>query len=224
MITEAKLKFWIDNNLNVLFVGEHGVGKTARVKQAFDKAGLNWLYFSAATLDPWVDFIGIPKETEDPETGIKYIDLVRPKPFAEDTVEAIFIDELNRSHKKVRNAVMELVQFKSINGKPFKNLRIIWGAINPENRLEDSSELEYDVERLDPAQKDRFEIHVDVPFAPDRAYFLSKHGPKSEAAMAWWKDLPSNVQKLVSPRRLDYALGVVAKGGDIRDVLPFSLN
>jgi len=225
MITDSKLKFWIDNNLNVLFVGEAGVGKTARVREAFDQAGLKWLYFSASTLDPWVDFIGIPKEAQD-EKGNKYIELIRPKPFAEDQVEAIFLDEYNRSPKKVRNAVMELLQFKSINGKRFNNLRIVWAAINPDDvKIEGGDEFEYDVERLDPAQKDRFEIHVDVPFKPDKGYFLKKYGEDiAENAIDWWNDLDQKTRRGVSPRRLDYALNVYVKGGDIRDVLPSNVN
>ncbi len=225
MITDAKLKFWIDNNLNVLFIGEHGVGKTARVKEAFDNAGLKWLYFSAATLDPWVDFIGIPKETQD-ENGTKYIELVRPRPFAYDEVEAIFMDEFNRSPKKVRNAIMELIQFKSINGKKFEKLRLVWAAINPDNtKIEGTDEMEYDVEKLDPAQKDRFQVHVDVPYKPDKGYFLKTFGEEiCENAIDWWNDLDEKQRKCVSPRRLDYALNIYVKGGDVRDVLPPNVN
>ena len=210
MITDAKLKFWIDNNLNVLFVGEHGVGKTARVKEAFNQAGLKWLYFSASTLDPWVDFIGIPKEAQD-EKGNKYIELIRPRPFAEDEVEAIFLDEFNRSPKKVRNAVMELLQFKSINGKKFNNLRIVWAAINPDDvKIEGSDDFEYDVEKLDPAQKDRFEVHVDVPFKPDKGYFIKKFGEDiCENAIDWWNDLDQKSRRNVSPSRYTVELCVV---------------
>jgi len=172
MINEYKLKFWIDKNLNVLFVGKHGVGKTTTVLNAFNEAKLKWLYFSGSTLDPWVDFIGVPKEQKD-ENGNVYLDLVRPKHFQNDEVEAIFIDELNRSHKKVRNAVLELIQFKSINGKKFPHLRIVWAAINPDNEdeEEEGNELKYDVEKLDPAIVDRFHIKVDVPYKPDASYF-----------------------------------------------------
>jgi hypothetical protein len=224
MITDSKMKFWIENNLNVLFIGEHGVGKTARVKKAFEESNLKWLYFSAATLDPWVDFIGIPKEVSD-SMGNKYIELIRPKPFATDEVEAIFLDEFNRSPKKVRNAVMELLQFKSINGKKFNNLKIIWAAINPDNIDKDNSDdLTYDVEKLDPAQRDRFEIHVNVPYKPDKAYFLNKFGQLANNAIDWWNDLDVESKKFVSPRRLEYVLNVYNKNGDIRDVLPPSIN
>ena len=63
-----RLKKYYDCEMNVLLTGEHGVGKTSIVKQAFEEKGLvlneSWLYFSGSTLDPWVDFIGIPKEVE----------------------------------------------------------------------------------------------------------------------------------------------------------------
>ena len=217
MISDAKLEFWIKHNLNVLFVGRHGVGKTATIKQAFDRAGLRWKYFSAATMDPWVDFIGVPKERE--VDGIQYLDLVRPLEFQRDEVEALFFDEFNRAHKKVRNAVMELLQFKSVNGRKFNNLRIIWAAINPDDAEE------YDVERLDPAQEDRFEVKVELPYKPELKYFVGQYGQDvARAAIAWWTDLPDDQKKLVSPRRLDYAMRVWSERGDVRDIIPASAN
>ena len=125
-LKNEKLDFWIQNSYNVLFVGKHGVGKTSIIKNAFERAGLRWKYFSASTLDPWVDLVGVPKEIQTEEGN--YLDLVRPKEFQYDEVDALFFDEFNRSHKKVRNAVMELLQFKSINGKKFNNLKIVWAA------------------------------------------------------------------------------------------------
>lgn len=212
-------EFWIRNNFNVLFVGKHGVGKTSLINKAFELAGLNWKYFSASTMDPWVDFIGVPKEKV--EDGRSYLDLVRPKELEDDTLEAIFLDEYNRSHKKVRNAVMELIQFKSINGKKFNNLRMIWAAINPE----DDEDEEYDVEKLDPAQADRFHVKVEIPYKPSRAYFTSRYGREmSAAACEWWSQLPKNVKNEVSPRRLDYALETFNLNGDLSYVLPKSSN
>ena len=220
MISDANLSFWIKNQYNVLFRGKHGVGKTATILNAFATHGLKFQYFSASTMDPWVDFIGVPKEKTD-ENGNSYLDLVRPKHFQEDQVEAIFLDEFNRSSKKVRNAVMELIQFKSINGKKFNNLKIIWAAINPE----DDEEGKYDVEALDPAQLDRFHVCVDVPYVPSAAYFREKYGQTTaDVAITWWKELDKAQKNLVSPRRLDYAIDMHTKGGDIKFVLPNSVN
>ena len=218
---KTKMQSWIQNNQNVLFIGKHGIGKTSLVKQAFNEAKLNWLYFSAATMDPWCDFIGVPKEASENINGqsINYLKLVRPRAFATGEVQALFFDEFNRSHKKIRNAVMELIQFKSINGEKFPNLKIVWAAINP-------YEVElYDVEKLDLPQLDRFQVHYRLPYKPDYEYFKEKYGVKSaKAAIEWWNELEDEEKENVSPRRLDYALETYNFKGDLRDVLPVTSN
>lgn len=264
-VREEKLDFWVKNKLNVLFIGKHGVGKTAMVQSAFERNDLNWMYFSASTMDPWVDFIGVPKENQgklaesfevikqlnsfNPALAVQWIvanwkmdepaamsviahiekmgdkqsflELVRPKNFAEDSVQALFFDEFNRSPKKVRNAVMELLQFKSINGRKFKNLQMVWAAINPE----DDEDNEYDVEKLDPAQQDRFHVNIEIPYEPHGEWFKQEYGEQTaKIALQWWNELPDDEKKKVSPRRLDYALQVRRMKGDMRDVLPISSN
>ncbi len=206
-----KLESYLQHNLNVLLVGRHGVGKTEIIKGVFEKAQLHSLYFSASTMDPWVDMIGIPKEVH--EGGKSYLDLIRPKAFAEDLVQAIFLDEANRANAKVRNAMMELIQFKSINGKRFNNLRVVWAAINPEDG-------EYDTERLDPAQKDRFHVHLVLPNSPDADYMEKKYGNMGKKAVEWWFSLPDKVSQEISPRRLDYSIEHFKRGLSLRDVLP----
>lgn len=263
--TTARLDFWVKHNKNVLFIGKHGVGKTAMVKDTFDRHKLNWRYFSASTMDPWVDFVGVPKEKTDnkvpeqfeiikelasvsltmaeewvknnwhmsPESaqkivahavarqpGLTYLDLVRPQSFATGDVEALFFDEYNRSPKKVRNAVMELIQFKSINGLKFPNLRVVWAAINPE----DDDET-YDVERLDPAQADRYHVTVNVPYEPNTEWFRKEYGDRvADSAIGWWNELTDEYKGLISPRRLQYALDIYRENGDMRDVLPVESN
>ena len=216
---ENKLDHYFSCGLNCLLRGAHGVGKTTLVNECFTRNGLvlgeTALILSAATIDPWVDFIGVPKEvTKDGKT---YLDFIQPKHFSEDKVQAIFFDEFNRSHKKIRNAVLELIQFKSINGKKFNSLKVVWAAINPE----DDEDFQYDVESLDPAQKDRFQILIDLPYKPDYSYFVKKFGEDwASSAIDWWKDLTLKMKKQVSPRRLDYALEVFGLDGDLSDVLP----
>lgn len=217
-LRDEKLDFWIQHSLNVLFIGHYGVGKTTRILDAFKRNKLKFKYFSAATMDPWCDFIGVPKVITD--EGGPYLDYILPRDLRDDTIEAIYMDEFNRSHKKVRNAVMELLQFKSINGRPFNKLRLIWAAINPED------EGEYQVEALDKAQKDRFQVQVTIPYEPSLSYFMSKFDSKqAKAAVSWWQALPPEEQMEVSPRRLEYALQAYnIPGGNIKDILPQSSN
>ncbi len=220
MIQDSRLDFWFKHNRNVLFVGKHGVGKTSLVKACFERNGLihreNYLYFSASTLDPWVDLVGVPfkKTLED---GTECLDLVRPSALANGKIEAIFFDEFNRSPKKVRNAVMELMQFKSINGLVFPNLKCVWAAINPDD--DDT----YDVEKIDPAQKDRFHVIKEIEYQPDRNFFINRFGSDcGSAAVEWWNGLPETEKDKVTPRRLEYALDEWEHGGNISDILPVS--
>ena len=219
-----RLKKHFEVGSNVLLTGAHGVGKTSIIKQVFEENGLvlneSWLYFSGSTLDPWVDFIGIPKEIE--YNGRKCIEIIPPKAFADEgKIQAIFIDEFNRSPSKIRNALLELCQFKSINGRRFPNLKVVWAAINPEDE-----ENTYDVERLDPAQKDRFPGNqIFVPYVCDTSYFIKKYGKDiANSSINWWNELPANIKKHISPRRLDYALEFMAKGIPLEDILPKDSN
>ena len=272
---KTKIDHWIKNNLNVCLVGRHGVGKTAMIKSAFDRHELRWRYFSASTMDPWTDFVGVPKERTDnklpPEFAIikelasiniviarqwvinnwkmspaeacsivdhalnhkegnAYLDFIRPRFLGGDDrgifipneeIEALFFDEYNRSSKKIRNAVMELIQFKSINGYKFPNLRFVWIAINPD----DEDQIHYDVEEMDEAQADRFQVKVQIPYRPDVEWFRENYGQRmADGAINWWDELDEDNKRKVSPRRLQYALDCAMSKGDLHDVIPPSCN
>jgi hypothetical protein len=216
-----KLLFWLDKRYNVLFSGKHGIGKTAMILEAFKSAGLRYAYFSGSTMDPFVDFVGVPIKVDGP--GGPRIELIRPGHIIEADLQAIFFDEFNRTHRKIRNAVMELIQFKTINSKPIaSDLRVIWAAVNPDS---DEDGGIYDTDRLDPAQRDRFHIHVELPYKCSPEYFGKTFGePTAKAAIQFWDELPDAERDKISPRRLDYALKVFNDSGDVRDVLPASSN
>ena len=222
-ITIEKLKFWFEHDLNVMLVGRHGVGKTQKMLKALEELGLvlgeSFLYFSASTLDPWVDFVGVPKETTvDGET---FLDLVRPRIW-KDNIQVIILDEFNRAPKKVRNAVMELVQFKSINGMKINNLKCVWVAENPS----DEDDNTYDVEQTDPAQRDRFQVQINVPYKLDKPFFIKTFGKDVYISInEWWNSLSAEDKNYVSPRRVEYILNHFKINGDLRDLgLPMSVN
>ena len=130
-----------------------------------------------------------------------------------------FFDELNRAPDKVLNAIMELIQFKSINGYKLKNLKVIWAAINPED--DDGT---YSVNHLDPAHVDRFHVKINVPYDVDKDYFTNKYPSIGETFITWWKDLPENIRFTVSPRRLDYAAHAFVNDCRLEDFLPAESN
>lgn len=136
MIANEELLFKAaELNYNVLLTGSHGVGKTQIIKEVFTKIygeiNIGWRYFSASTLDPWVDFIGIPKNYVRESDGREVFGIIPPENFTgEENIQAIFFDEINRADPKTLNAIMELIQFRSINGRKFPNLKVIWAARN----------------------------------------------------------------------------------------------
>lgn len=220
---QKKLKKYAEEHYNVLLVGKHGIGKTETIKSVFNETfgelNKDWLYFSASTMDPWIDFIGIPKNYKT-AGGKEVFKVIPPENFDNSDVTAIYFDEFNRSDEKIRNAVMELIQFKSINGRKFENLKCIWAAINPF----DEEEALYQVEELDPAQLDRFEIQIELPYSVNLDFFEKKYGESGKAACDWWKKLSMEHKDLVSPRRLDYAVDVYKKGLDVSDVFSKYIN
>jgi hypothetical protein len=214
LIPRTKLDLWIKLKLNVLLKGYHGVGKTGIVRSIWREHDIKYLYFSAATLDPWVDLVGIPSVKDN---DLKF---VQRKSLLD--CDAIFVDEFNRSHKKTRNAIMELIQFKSINGTPLPKLKMVWAAINPDDPPKELG-LDFDVEPIDPAQLDRFQVHYELPHILSGDYFEAKFPrlkDKIPNLVSWYNDLPLTMRVELSPRRVQNTLAYMQAGGDIGDTLP----
>ncbi len=213
---------YLDNNLNVLLVAKHGVGKTVSLMDLAEERGLKFKYYSASTLDPFTDLVGVPTprdycpecklyfkdEPKCPECSgrtVESLKMVRPREV--DEAEIIFIDEFNRADSKTMNALFEMIQFKTINGEPLPNLRMVWAAINPPD-----DEQNYQVEAIDPAAMDRFDLYIDMTPKVSIAY-MSKHMPQpiAKALKTFWDEHENAIRNnakdavsdYISPRRLE---------------------
>jgi len=186
---------------NVLLIGLHGTGKTESIKQMADRNGLKMKYFSCSTLDPFTDLVGVPVPTDllDKDgnpTGEQYLKMVRPHDV--DEADLIFFDELNRADAKTLNAVFEIIQFRSINGDPLPNLKACWGAINPPDE-------DYDVDRLDAALLDRFDLYINIDPKPSVSYMSQFIAPQyAQVLSRWWNDHYIDIRKGVRDAKIDY--------------------
>jgi hypothetical protein len=217
---QKNLQLYLDNNKNVLLEGEYGTGKTSIIKQLFNKNfGDEWLYLAGGTCEPFIDLLGIPRPIKDSASGKEVLEFIKPKKLQLNKVKAIFCDEFNRAKSQVKNGLMEIIQFKSLNNEPVPNLRVVWCANNPNTS-------DYNIEQdLDFAQRDRFHIQISVPYLLDIDYFDNKFGKDmSEGCQEWWNQLDNTIKKLISPRRLEYAIEVYQIKGDLTEVLPPSAN
>ena len=196
------LKHYLEGKYNVLIVGEHGIGKTACVKEVFTSVyNDDWLYFSAPTMDPYIDFVGVPKIIE--QDGQYVLKLIRNEKLR--TARALFFDELNRAPRKVLNSIFELIQFKTINGIRLDNLEVIWAAINPPGK-------KYNVEPLDPAIVDRFHLSVTVVPKFPKGYFAKRFSSDiAHRVVNWWENLSSNEKEDISFRRIEYAVDYITR-------------
>ena len=212
LIDSADLDIFLKKNMNVHFEADHGVGKTASGWGTFMRNGMKSMYFAGATLDAHIDVVGIPRIIE--KDGMHILELIQREYFADGSLQAIFIDELNRAPKKVRNALMELIQFKTINGKPLPNLKVVWAAIN------DNTDT-YDIEDLDPALRDRFPIKRKISYDLCPVFFKNRYGlSTAKNIFKWWYSIPADIRNpYVSPRLLTHAIDFWIEGGKISDVL-----
>lgn len=218
LISQADLLRYAQNGYNVLLEGKHGIGKTEIIKALFESMGYKVMYFSASTLDPWVDLIGVPQPKDVKAKHGQELSLVRPE-WIYQKIDAIFFDELNRAQAKVLNAVMELIQFGSINGFKLPHLKVVWAAINPWD--DDNT---YQVSELDPALIDRFQVKINVPYKVDEEWFVEKYPETGRTFCGWWKGLEDDIKNLISPRRLSYAADAYSKGLKFTDILTPKAN
>jgi hypothetical protein len=206
---EDKLLTYAKNNLNVMIIGTHGIGKSTVVKAIAEKLGMKFKYYSSSTLDPYSELIGVPV----PNKERKSLDFYRPDDLG--NAEFVFFDELNRvQNPRILNAVLEIVQFKSINGEPLKNLKMVWCAINPPG--------DYQVEDLDPALVDRFHIYITMKASIDMEYMKSKMSEKvAKVVKDWWEtDLSDEQRKILTPRRVEYLGCMIDNNIPWRDAIP----
>lgn len=201
-LTVKSLKNYINADLNVVISGVHGVGKTAKLRESCAQLGLQVKYYSASTLDPYTDLVGIPVPDKDTKTVEYY------RPHEIDKAQVIFFDELNRADPKTLNTIMEIILDHSINGEPLPNLKSVVAAMNPVSE-------DYATEELDKALLDRFDVFLQADPEIDVAYFVTKFGDAvGRSAVEFWNEYhtsvtrsqggaKANVVPYLSPRRMD---------------------
>ncbi len=200
----------ISKKMNVLLRGEKGVGKTHLIIDASNNNGLTFKYFSTSTLDPYADLVGIPV----PDVNREKIRYLRNEDL--NNCQLMFFDELNRAHKKVTNAVFEIIQFKSIHGERLNKLEVVAAAVNPWDNEN------YHTEAMDEALLDRFPIHIDIPYMLNYTYFVNRYSKyMADEIFHWWYNvLNDQLRSQCSPRRVDYIVNAIINGISYKNLNP----
>ena len=122
-------KFNINTGGNILIFGPSGIGKTEMALQAAKNIGYEAIYVNLSTLES-PDLVGIPKEVNGVTTHapVEFLPLrnSNKKPVV------LIVDELDKAADELQNPMLELFQFRSINGKPLNIQAIIATGNRPD--------------------------------------------------------------------------------------------
>lgn len=147
----------------LLLKGIHGVGKSESIKKYMEERGYRMVTLFLGQAADAGDIIGLPtrieKTVKDKDGNIidQYFvtDFAPPKWWPMDMNEkvVIFLDEINRGKPEIMQAVMDLTLNRKLNGRSLPAETRIIAAMNP---MDDGY---YQVEELDPALLDRFNVY-----------------------------------------------------------------
>ncbi len=134
-----------------LLIGEAGIGKTTIIHDIANETGRRVIEIPLQVMDA-EDFIGMVKQTPDGK-----FDFLLPNWFPTDPKEKviIFLDEINRSTRRVRGALLKIVLERQLNGHSLPKDTWLAAAMNPAT---DDYEVE---ETFDQAFLSRF-IRIDM--------------------------------------------------------------
>jgi hypothetical protein len=145
------LAFQIRKNgeiFNPLFVGPPGVGKSQIVQAYANKKGKPFIDLRAAYLEA-PDVIGFPSIEVQKSRSVTVHNI--PEFWPTDGEGILLLEEPNRGTTSIMNCFMQLLTDRKVHKYNLPEGWIIVGCINPETE-------EYDVNTMDAALKNRFEI------------------------------------------------------------------
>lgn len=216
-----------DLNLTPLLYGHTGIGKTELVKEYCAENNIDCLVLHVAQLEP-SDFIGLYKVNADyrtetcPPSWLPYRSMTPEELENKETISKmmngyinpnggiIFLDEVNRGHEDIRQALYELINDRRLHTYSLPPKYTIVAAANPTQGYET-----YD---FDPALINRFAW---IEFIPEKkesiAYLNNKY--RTSAIAAWLKGDPDKLvisgdhlsmedSKQLTPRIAEHAIRI----------------
>jgi len=134
----------------ILLVGEIGSAKTFLSRKIAEALGLKFHSYDASKA-LFEDVIGFPNPNDFEKGEINYI----PTPISIWDKEFILIDEISRAEPMMQNKWLEIIRERKIMGAELKNLKYIFGAMNPPEYL--------GTNYLDKAFAGRFSLIIKIP-------------------------------------------------------------
>lgn len=192
------------------FIGRHGIGKSAGVYQFATEENMEVAEIRVGLMADAGDLVGIQEFLKCLKTGNAYATKhILPDWFmkavsdvenaaATDKGVIIFIDELNRGHKDLLQAIFELVYDRSLKGVKMRDNCFIVAASNPPT--DDYAVLDF----ADSAFQDRF-CHIKLePSHEEFLQFGKTMGKMELSVIDFLADYPQMLEMEGKPFNLDF--------------------
>ena len=147
-----------------LLVGHFGVGKTDLIREIAKETNRELVILILSQMEPG-DLIGLPARGEDKTVFLK------PDWWPENDNTILLLDEINRAHRSIRNAIMQLLIDKRIHNHVLPEGVWIAAAMNPPDDEYDQAEL-----ITDPAFISRFFVLEINPDPQEWVKWSEKNG------------------------------------------------
>jgi alkaline phosphatase D len=160
-----------------LLWGHFGVGKTDLAREIAEETGRELIILVISQMEPG-DLIGMP--SRDGERTL----FLRPDWWPIEGNVVLMIDEVNRAHRSIRNAIMQLLIDRRIHNHFLPEGSWIMAAANPPDEDYDQVEL-----ITDPAFMSRF-FHLELTPDPDEWLKWSKTQAIPDCVITFIKEYP----------------------------------
>lgn len=123
--------FTINTNGNIIIFGPAGIGKTEMAIQSAKHNNIKYVYVNLSVLEA-PDMVGLPRIGEDVTTYAppEFLPLADK---GEDPV-ILILDEIDKAKEELQNPMLELFQFRSINGRALAIKAILATGNLPDER------------------------------------------------------------------------------------------
>ena len=201
-ITEILEKIYSNKELRKtivpLFMSDPGMGKTAMINKFAESKGVKMIEMIASQMSPFeVSGISIPSHTKE---RMVYYDFDRLADLKDDDI--IFLDELPNANPSVLNAMLTLIESRTmVSGRKLPQIMIV-AAGNPQGQTP-----------MTPAIKERF-VYYDIKFKsrPWIEFMIDKYGITKTIGEKLSKliiDEKYVGQNFNSPRSVDKAVNMI---------------
>jgi hypothetical protein len=109
------LEFTIRAGGNLMTFGPAGVGKTEMAMQAAERAGFQYVYLNLSVLEA-PDLMGLPMVDQETRTTAYAPPRMIPRFNPRERPVVLLVDEVDKAKPELQNPMLELFQFRSING------------------------------------------------------------------------------------------------------------